>query len=90
MHRADIRAALQKKGLTLSQVSREAGLSSSACGYALLFPSRRAEAAITAALNVNPYSLWPDRYDVTGHRRIRFNRTAVSADGSARHARGGQ
>ena len=91
MHRADIRAALQKKGLTLRQVSSEAGLSTSACGFALLYPSRKAEEAIAGALGKTPHELWPDRWDASGRRRVRNARTGTAnADISARRVDRGQ
>ena len=87
----DITAAVHKKGLTLVKISRDAGLSMSACGYAIKYPSRRAEAAIAAATGLHPHKIWPDRYDATGRRRIRMPRTgSPRTDFSARSARGGQ
>jgi len=81
VHRYDIRAALQKKGLTLRQVSLAAGLSKSACGFALLYPSFRAEVAIADALGVPPKALWPDRYSKDGLRRIRRPRREAAIIG---------
>ena len=91
MHRYDIRAALQKKGLTLTQVSIRAGLSPRACSYALLYPSRAAEVAIATALGVAPMALWPSRFSKDGSRRVRRPRTKpANPTISARHAAGGQ
>ena len=87
----DITAAVHKKGLTLVKISRDAGLSTSACGHAIKHPSRRAEEVIAKAIGKPLQAIWPDRYDATGRRRIRTRaRRTVGADFCARGALGGQ
>ncbi|MFJ5350409.1 helix-turn-helix domain-containing protein [Pectobacterium parvum] len=61
-HSADIIAALHRKRLTLSAVSRQAGLSSSTLANALTRPWPRGEKLIADALGVEPQEIWPDRY----------------------------
>ena len=74
-HTADIIAALHRKKLSLSEVSRQAGLSSSTLANALTRPWPRGEKLIADALNMAPQDIWPERYfDEDGSpvtRRIR-------------------
>lgn len=76
-HSADIIAALHRKRLTLSAVSRQAGLSSSTLANALTRPWPRGEKLIADAIGVEPQEIWPERYiDEHGNpiiRRIRKN-----------------
>lgn len=61
-HNADIIAGLKKKGTTLAEVSREAGLSSSTLANALFRPWPKGEWIIANALNIHPAEIWPSRY----------------------------
>lgn len=61
-HTADIIAALHRKKLSLSEVSRQAGLSSSTLANALTRPWPRGEKLIADALNMAPQDIWPERY----------------------------
>ncbi|MCM2368538.1 MULTISPECIES: helix-turn-helix domain-containing protein [Proteus] len=61
-HRADIVAALHKKGLSLSQLSVEAGLSPSTLRNALRAPYPRAEQIIAKAIGIPAEEIWPSRY----------------------------
>lgn len=74
-HTADIIAALHRKKISLSEVSRQAGLSSSTLANALTRPWPRGEKLIADALNMAPQDIWPERYfDEDGSpvtRRIR-------------------
>lgn len=62
MHRADIRAALMKKGITLSQLGVENGLSKTTIRNALDKPYRNGEEIIAKALGMTPEEIWPSRY----------------------------
>jgi Ner family transcriptional regulator len=70
LHKADIKAAIEKAGTTLKALSLEGGLSESACRKALAVPSPRAEALIAARLNLPLHKIWPERYDERGGRRF--------------------
>ncbi|MEH0833679.1 helix-turn-helix transcriptional regulator [Pectobacterium cacticida] len=61
-HRADIVAALHKRGLTLSQLSREQGLAARTLNNAFERHYPRAEELIAQALGMRPEELWPSRY----------------------------
>lgn len=61
-HNADIIAELKKKGTSLAQVSREAGLSSSTLANTLTRPWPKGEWLIADALMVHPSEIWPSRY----------------------------
>ena len=62
MHRADIVAALRKKGWSLSELSRRNGLNSGTLKAALDRPYPKAEGIIAAAIGVTPEEIWPERY----------------------------
>lgn len=62
MHRFDIVAALHKKGLTVKQLSLDAGLGSSTLSNALSRPYPKAEKIIAQALGMEPEQIWPSRY----------------------------
>ncbi|KFF62596.1 transcriptional regulator [Pectobacterium brasiliense] len=61
-HRADIVAALHKRGLTLSQLSREQGFAARTLNNAFERHYPRAEGLIAQALEMRPEELWPSRY----------------------------
>lgn len=65
-HPEDIKAALRKRGLSLSSVSRRLGLDRDSARHALARPWPRVERAIARALGVTPQEIWPDRYDAAG------------------------
>ncbi|ATA27133.1 transcriptional regulator [Brenneria goodwinii] len=61
-HRADVLSALKKRGTSLAQVSRSAGLNSRTLGNAFYRPYPKAEQLIAEALGVQPEEIWPSRY----------------------------
>ncbi|WP_157669915.1 helix-turn-helix transcriptional regulator [Chitinibacter sp. GC72] len=61
-HRADILAALHKKGWSMRALSREAGLSETTLKTALDRPYPKAERIIAAAIGLAPEAIWPQRY----------------------------
>lgn len=61
-HPEDIKAAIRKRGWTLTSLAIHCGLPEAACRKALLEPYFAAELAIAEALSESPRSLWPDRY----------------------------
>lgn len=65
-HKADIIAALHKRGTSLARVSREAGLASPTLANALTRPWPRGEWLIAIALGLHPSEIWPARYRNTG------------------------
>lgn len=70
-HPEDIKAAIRKTGVTLTDLSLRAGLSESAVRQAILFHTCPAgERAIVDHLGAHPHELWPRRYDPSGTRVI--------------------
>ncbi len=61
-HRADIVAALKKRGLSVRQLSRDAGLGVDTLGNALRAPWPKGERIIADALDMEPEHIWPSRY----------------------------
>ncbi|CDH01548.1 helix-turn-helix domain-containing protein [Xenorhabdus bovienii] len=61
-HPADIIAELKKRGTTLSEVSRAAGLASSTLANALQRHWPKGERLIAEALERTPEEVWPSRY----------------------------
>ncbi|MBC8950586.1 MULTISPECIES: helix-turn-helix domain-containing protein [Xenorhabdus] len=62
-HSADIIAELKKRGTTLSEVSRAAGLASSTLANALQRHWPKGERLIATALGRTPEEIWPSRYE---------------------------
>ena len=62
MHRADIRAELEKKGTSLAQLGIENGLSRTTVRNALDKPYPKGEKIIADALGLEPSDIWPSRY----------------------------
>ncbi|ENP0658832.1 helix-turn-helix domain-containing protein [Serratia marcescens] len=61
-HKADVIAAIRKKGTTLAAVSRKAGLGSSTLRNALDRPWPKGERLIAEVIGVQPSDIWPSRY----------------------------
>lgn len=61
-HRADIIAALRKKGTSVSALSREHGLASTTLANALRNPWPKGEKIIATAIGVKKEVIWPSRY----------------------------
>lgn len=68
-HPEDIKAAIRRRGRTMSSVARDAGLKERALARALVVPRRAAEAAIAAELDEHPQVIWPTRYNEDGSRK---------------------
>lgn len=71
-HRADIKAALEKAGWSLRQLSFAYGYSSNMCIKALTYPYPNGERLIADAIGVEPWTIWPSRYD-DAHQPIRHH-----------------
>ena len=61
-HRADVVAALRKKGTSVRKLSIENGLSPNTLKSALQFKYPKGERIIANALGINPNEIWPSRY----------------------------
>lgn len=70
-HHADIIAALHKKNITLSGLSRASGLSNTTLSNPLTRPWPKGELIIARALGIHPSEIWPSRYfDLRTHQLI--------------------
>lgn len=67
-HPADIKAAIHKRGMTLSKLAVDNGLTESCVRAALLRCQPAADAVISSFLGVPLHELWPDRWDAEGLR----------------------
>ncbi len=65
-HPADIKAALEKVGFTLADVSRLEGLQPRTAPEVMRKPYPRIERAIANILGFSPQEIWPNRYDAKG------------------------
>ena len=87
-HKADIIAALHKKGTSLAAESRAAGLSSSTLANALTRPWAKGEKLISKAIGIPVEEIWPSRYfDPQTHepvvRPMRMRHQILTSDLSA-------
>lgn len=83
-HRADIVAALHKKGWSLRELSRQSGLSAGTLKAALDRPWPKAERIIATAIEVAPEVIWPSRYEKRHFKPV-FP-ASLSPDASSRTA----
>jgi Ner family transcriptional regulator len=65
-HRADIKAALEKRGLPLSRLARSNGYARGSASTALLIQWPKMERLIAAAIGLQPQEIWPTRYNKDG------------------------
>ncbi len=65
-HRADIIAAVRRKGSNLSQIAEQIGLSRKSMSWALGKRHPRANLAIAAFIGVDPHEIWPRFFLPTG------------------------
>lgn len=65
-HRADIVAALHRRGMSLRRLSKAHGYSPVSLQKALHSPYPKAERIIAEYIGVEPQEIWPSRYDAQG------------------------
>lgn len=82
-HPADVKAALNKRGITLASIAEAYGLTSSSTlssTFTRSYPLN--EKRIADAIGVHPKVIWPSRYNADGSRKpqgfhaVQFNATA--------------
>jgi|GEM_PF-452703 len=76
-HPADIKAALEKAGWTLRQLSIANGYAPDALKNVLRTPWPGAEAIIAAAISQAPHVVWPTRYHPDGLPRSGRNERGI-------------
>lgn len=67
-HKEDIKAAIRKRGKTLSDLARDNNLPESTVRNAVTRPVKSGEIVIAKFLSVPLYELWPDRWTTAGDR----------------------
>jgi Ner family transcriptional regulator len=65
-HHEDVKAAIRKTGVSLSELARQHGYSISAIKMTLRRPSVPVQTIIAKHLGVLPQVIWPTRYDERG------------------------
>lgn len=69
-HPEDVKAAVRKTGLSLSELARRNGFSTSSARKCLYFPVPTANRAIADHLGIPVQDIWPEWFDKDGNRRI--------------------
>lgn len=70
MHAEDIKAAIRKKEVTISELAIAIGSRASVISRALREPvSERVERQVAEFIGRKPHEVWPDRFDRNGERR---------------------
>jgi Ner family transcriptional regulator len=80
-----IKAELGRRGMTLTGIALDAGLSESVCRQGLGGYNRKGAQAIADALGIALEELFPDNYNVGRHHRRKLTRNDRK-DGSAKSA----
>lgn len=62
-HAEDIKAAIRKRGLTISQLSRNNGLAAATLRNVFRHHWPKGERIIAEALGTEPQKIWPTRYE---------------------------
>jgi len=93
-HPADIKAALHKKGITLSAIAKAYGLTDSTSLSAAMVRSYPInEKRIADSLGIPPQEIWPSRYyedgmpRPRGFRAIQCNTLSIVREGNTKAAR---
>jgi Ner family transcriptional regulator len=79
-----LKAALERKGITVTGLARKHGFHRSAVSTALRRPWLRVERIIADAIGTKPHLIWPERYDARGNPLHRPGRPGSNAH----HGRG--
>ncbi len=67
-HAEDIKAAIRKTGITMSDLERKNKLAGSTVRVALIRPQLTGEKVISEYLNIPLHTLWPERWTAEGTR----------------------
>lgn len=83
-HPEIIKAAIRVRGVTLTQLAKNAGLPEGTCRISLIRPHVEGDHVIASFLQVPLCELWPSRYDEDGNS-IRHERDNTSRDRDDTH-----
>lgn len=81
-HPEDIKAAVRKTGVSLSELSLAFGLPQYACRAALQGPFFDGEMAIAERLGLSPRQIWPSRFRPDGSRKHHIRRQNRTKSGT--------
>ncbi|ELE3234374.1 helix-turn-helix domain-containing protein [Salmonella enterica subsp. enterica serovar Pomona] len=70
MHAEDIKAAVRKRGKTISQLSRDNGLAESTLRNVFRCHWPKGEQIIAKALGLAPQTIWPTRYNQSEQKDV--------------------
>ncbi|XHS78514.1 helix-turn-helix domain-containing protein [Burkholderiaceae bacterium UC74_6] len=76
-HPADVKAALEKRGISLAKLARQNGYSH--IQRVLISPWLGAEQVVARALGLPPEQIWPSRYQTSRDRAHLQTRNAAAA-----------
>lgn len=79
-HPADIKAALEKAGWSLRRLSLHHGYSHGTVRQAISKPYPNGERIIADAIGVEPWEIWPSRYDDRHFPKTRRRHAAVTQE----------
>lgn len=63
MHPADIKAAIEKRGLTFRKLALRAGYKQDSLKNVLRAPNKKYEIVVANALDMEPEEIWPSRWN---------------------------
>ncbi|HBC0987595.1 TPA: helix-turn-helix domain-containing protein [Escherichia coli] len=66
-HAEDVKAAVRKRGKSLSQLSRDSGLQADTLRNVFRIRCKKYESIIGDFLGVQPSVIWPSRYEAKRH-----------------------
>lgn len=87
MDRFEIKAAIERKGGSLSAIASAAQLDGSSCRGALRYPIPKANKAIADFLETTVHDLWPSWYDEDGTRRPEVSSATLRRAASSQNGR---
>lgn len=68
-HPEDLKATIRKRGSSVAELARAAGMTPQALGRVLDRPGKQGERTIAKFLSVSAQTIWPSRYHPNGRRR---------------------
>ncbi|MAI62446.1 MAG: hypothetical protein CBB87_08220 [Micavibrio sp. TMED27] len=88
MHPEDIKAAIRKRGVTLTELSVSLGYSEATVRNALIKPMPSVEPLIAKFIGKTLHEIWPDRWDKENIRiRPKTNRRKSKQSKTVRHCK---
>jgi len=86
-HREDIKAAIRKTGMTLTELASQAGIERTRLSHCLHQPDPAANSVIADYLGMPLNELWPEWFDANGARLPRTRKAITPAAGAQRQKR---